>query len=84
MSVDVISILDTIDGDLEIVRGDTQTWEDTVHEIENDVPDDITGATITMTVKNQFSDRYIQSMIYCKYEPAKYGTDQQTQSSDHC
>jgi hypothetical protein len=56
LSVDIVSIEDTIDGDLEIVRGDSQTWEDTVHEIENDVPEDITGAALTMTVKNKYTD----------------------------
>lgn len=63
MSVDVISILDTIDGNLEIVRGDTQTWEDTIHEIENDIPDDITGATIIMTVKKQFTDDNTEALF---------------------
>jgi hypothetical protein len=63
LSVDVTSIIDTITGDLEIVRGDTQTWEDTVHEIQNDVPEDITNAALTMTVKNKFTDENSEALF---------------------
>jgi hypothetical protein len=41
---------------LEMVRGDTAEWDITVRDPNTKLPKDITGATITMMVKNDYDD----------------------------
>lgn len=53
---DLKSIREAIDRDLQIVRGDSGTWENTVLDIEDSEAVDITGGEMTFTVKEKIED----------------------------
>lgn len=56
MSVSPKKLRVAIDGDLEIVAGNNITWKMIVENIENGTVPDITGATLTFTVKEKKTD----------------------------